>query len=821
MNRCFMLVSILSLLGAFIAPPVAATTEADPQQLEAKISELYSTISPEGLSQDVFRIAYLKYIEFSSEGKLGNKSIVTVVDFNKPSSQDRMWIMDVGQNAKLVKKSLVTHGVNTGYLMAENFSNEHGSNKSSLKYYITGNPYQSSKVGYALKLHGQDPGINSNIFPRGVVLHRAVYATYARAARGAIGRSHGCLGVPVEYNRMFVDLLQGKTLIYVHSDRNPGSSPTITSDMVTKAQQVDSTNSSPSIPPAGEPPVTYDNNPAFNEVRNQQTMGAQNGENSVPLVGEEGDPAALAVADDQREVAPASENDAPDKVGMADLHGTAGFEACQNLASEPWCSIVKKVKAGADPHQFFEASWNDVQSKMEDSDHVYDERAEKMAKNNLGMIRECAALVHLTDKTDCEKDNKNDDDSVTSKDKSVECQYKGAESQDYKHCVKTVKELDEIDRTTAVAYQQQEVSFNALGTATAEKLTESKDAQSDASGSQQKMIAGAQAVATERGDLAMAKARHLQSALTKFPTRQSRLDHCKQQYSRHQNGGIKLYKEFVKMYSTSGNVQVPTLPDPCYNALVRMGPKLIHNVKARNQIKTVIQKAGLTAQDYYDKEARLMANKGASRNAQLKGNSGTVKLIDTAWNGFDCEEDDSDCKKQNMAKARKNFKGGGTGSSIDGKGGGASTLATYRQQLMQARRARERRSFKQLNSGIHQEDLYVSMDRAISMPTDKNLKRVEPEVVEFGRYYDFKDKQGHVTSFAKQKIEPFLASNGVETRTARRKYSSKISGKRELWIKKDGTLFEFDIHKKKENSIFDIITNRYRRVYNPEAGKIK
>lgn len=819
MNFKILTLHFALVIGLFFSGNIHAN-QPDPQELEAKISELYSTISPEGLSQDVFRIAYLKYIEFSSEGKLGNKSLITVVDFNKPSSQDRMWIMDVGQNAKLVKKSLVTHGVATGYLMAENFSNEHGSHKSSLKYYITGNPYQSTKVGYALKLHGQDPGINSNIFPRGVVLHRAVYATYARAAQGAIGRSQGCLGVPVEYNRMFVDLLQGKTLIYVHSDKNPGSSPAITSDMVTKAQQVNSSNSSPSIPPAGEPPMTYENNPAFNEVRNKQTIGSQNGTNSVPLLGEDGDPAALGVADDQREVAPASENDAPEKVGMAELHGTAGFEACQNLASEPWCSIVKKVKAGADPHKFFEASWNDVQSKMENSDHIEDWRAENMAKNNLGMVRECAALVHLTDKSDCEKDNKNEDDSVTSKDKSVECQYKGAESQDYKHCVKTVKELDEIDRTTAVAYQQQEVTFNALGAATAEKLTGSKDAQTDASGAQQKMIAGAQTVASERGDLAMAKARHLQSALAKFPTRQSRLDHCKQQYSRHQNGGIKLYKEFVKMYSPTGNAQVPALPDPCYNALVRMGPKLIHNVKARNQIKKVIQKAGLTANDYYDKEARLMANQGASRNAQLKGNSGTVKLIDTAWNGFDCEEEDSDCKKKDMSRANKNFTGGGSGASVDGKGGGNS-YAAFKQKLLQARRERERRSFKQLNSGVHEEELYATMDRAISKPTKKNLKRVEPEVVEFGRYYDFKDKQGHVTPFAKQKIEPFLASNGVETRTMRKKYSNKISGKRELWVKKDGTLFEFDIHKKKEHSIFDIITNRYRRVYNPEANKIK
>ncbi len=816
MKLIFTLFTILALNAAYVDLAIAQT-EADPQELEQKISQLYSSINPEGLSQDVFRIAYLKYIKFSSEGKLGNKSLITVVDFNKPSSEDRLWIMDVNEGApKLIKKSLVTHGEKSGYLMAENFSNEDGTHMSSLKFYITGEPYQSSKVGYALKLHGQDPGINSNIFPRGIVMHRAVYATYERAARGAIGRSWGCLGVPTQYNQMFVDLLRGKTLIYVHSDKNPGSSPTITSDMVTAAREVSSNSQSPQVPPMGEP-VTYGNMSEFDQIRGQQTIGAQNGTNSVPLLGDDGDPSALGIADDQREVAPASENDAPDKVGMAELHGTAGFEHCQNLATEPWCSIVKKVKAGADPHQFFEASWNDVQSKMENSDNIEDWRAENMAKNNLGMIRECAALVHLTDKTDCEKDEKNQDDKHASQDKAIECQYKGAESQDYKHCVKTVQEYDDINEKTAVRYQEQKVEFSTLGAATADKLTAGDNKQIDASGAQQKLISGAADIAQERGQLANAKARYLQSALTKFPTRQSRLDHCKKEYSRHSNGGIKLYKAFVRQFNE--NPVVPALPDPCYNAMVRMGPKLIHNVKARNQIKKVIQKAGLVAQDYYDKEARLMANKGAARNIQDKQELDDVDLIDSTKFGFNCKPGD-ECDKKAKTKFESSKNGGVAGAEVGGSGSSQS-YAALRKQLIQARRERERRSFKKLNSGIHEEELYVTMDRAITTPTKKNLKRVEPEVVEFGRYYDFKDRQGQVSTFAKGKIEPFLASNGVETRAMRNKYSNKISGKREVWMKKDGTLFEFDIHKKKENSLWDIITNRYRRVYNPEAGKIK
>ena len=819
MKLKLMLFSILAV-NAVLMSPVLASTEADPQVLEQKISTLYSSINPEGLSQDVFRIAYLQYVKFSSEGKLGNKSLITVVDFNKPSNQDRLWIMDVNESApKLIKKSLVTHGVNSGYLMAENFSNAHGSNASSLKFYITGNPYQSENVGYALKLHGQDPGVNSNIFPRGVVMHRAVYATYERAARGAIGRSHGCLGVPTEYNRMFVDLLQGKTLIYVHSDKNPGSSPTITSDMVTADRNVSSSNQSPDIPASTDPPMSYGNNPAFDGVRDKSTIGAQNGTNSVPLVDKEGDPAALGIADDQREVAPASENDAPDKVGMAELHGTAGFETCQNLATEPWCSIVTKVKAGADPHQFFEASWNDVQSKMENSDDVEDSRAESMAKNNLGMIRECAALVHLTDKTDCEKDKKNEDDEKESADKAITCQYKGAESQDYKHCVKTVQEYDDINNKTAVRYQEQKIEFNAMGAATADKLAGGDNKQVDASGAQQKLIGGAADIAQERGQLATAKARYLQSALTQFPTRQSRLDNCKQQYARHSDGGIKLYKEFVKMYSTTGEASVPALPDPCYNAMVRMGPKLIHNVKARNQIKQVIEKAGLVAQDYYDKEARLMANKGAARTIQKGQQLDDVTLIDTSKYGFNCKPGD-ECSKN--AKTNFNNPSGSdlTGGNV-GSGSGGQNLAALRQQMIQARQERERRSFKKLSSDIHDEELHVIMDKAITMPTQKNLKRVEPEVVEFGRYYDFKDRQGQVSTFAKTKIEPFLAVNGVETRAMKKNYSSKISGTREVWLKKDGTLFEFDIHKTKDNSLWDIISNRYRRVYNPEAGSIK
>jgi hypothetical protein len=107
------------------------------------------------LSLDVFRLA------MTGMGKikeLRNKKIITIIDFSKPSTQERFFVIDL-QNKRVLYKSLVAHGKNSGENIANSYSNDSESLKSSLGFFLTAETY-SGKHGYSLKLDGLEPGIN-------------------------------------------------------------------------------------------------------------------------------------------------------------------------------------------------------------------------------------------------------------------------------------------------------------------------------------------------------------------------------------------------------------------------------------------------------------------------------------------------------------------------------------------------------------------------------------------------------------------------------------------------------------------------------------
>lgn len=140
--------------------------------------------------------------------------VLTVIDFSLPSTSKRMWIIDP-EKGEILLNSVVSHGRNSGELMAKSFSNQPESFKSSLGFYKTAETY-SGKHGYSLRLDGLEKGFNDQARNRAIVIHGADYAKeeFAKSV-GRLGRSLGCPALPSELSAKAIDLIKDGSLLFI------------------------------------------------------------------------------------------------------------------------------------------------------------------------------------------------------------------------------------------------------------------------------------------------------------------------------------------------------------------------------------------------------------------------------------------------------------------------------------------------------------------------------------------------------------------------------------------------------------------------------
>ena len=106
--------------------------------------------------------------------------------------------------------------MNTGVNIAESFSNNRHSNKSSLGLYITGETYEG-KHGYSMRLDGMSEGLNDNARKRAIVIHGADYVSEDFIQKNhRIGRSFGCPAVPMDEVTEIIDLIKGGSCLYIY-----------------------------------------------------------------------------------------------------------------------------------------------------------------------------------------------------------------------------------------------------------------------------------------------------------------------------------------------------------------------------------------------------------------------------------------------------------------------------------------------------------------------------------------------------------------------------------------------------------------------------
>jgi L,D-transpeptidase catalytic domain len=220
------LIPVAMLMGSFVfgtAKPkliskkesIAATA---PIKFFDKNAFLYDSLqlSDLGLSKAAFEFALTGYNTLIESGKIQKDNILTIIDFSLPSSKKRLFVIDL-VSGQLLFNTFVSHGKNSGTVIATRFSNAFNSLKSSLGFFTTAGTYQG-KHGYSLRLEGQEAGINDNAYNRGIVIHSADYVNENRAnQKGFIGRSQGCPAIPESLKKPIIETIRDGSCLFVYS----------------------------------------------------------------------------------------------------------------------------------------------------------------------------------------------------------------------------------------------------------------------------------------------------------------------------------------------------------------------------------------------------------------------------------------------------------------------------------------------------------------------------------------------------------------------------------------------------------------------------
>lgn len=170
-----------------------------------------------GLSKQAFKEGIKGYNILRSQGKLNNENVLSIVDFSLPSSQKRLFVIDL-ENFKLLFNTYIAHGINSGKEYATRFSNRPESRMSSLGFYVTQETY-FGEHGLSLKLEGEEKGINDNAASRAIVIHPADYVSENTVkSLGYLGRSYGCPALPEKVATPIIKTIKDGTCFFVYSD---------------------------------------------------------------------------------------------------------------------------------------------------------------------------------------------------------------------------------------------------------------------------------------------------------------------------------------------------------------------------------------------------------------------------------------------------------------------------------------------------------------------------------------------------------------------------------------------------------------------------
>jgi L,D-transpeptidase catalytic domain len=199
------------------ATTMALARAAELRMVVNQAGLIYGSMNLEnaGLNKKAFEYAWRGYHNLLKKGVIRKRSVLSICDFSQSSRTKRMYVIDV-QHKKLLYRTYVAHGQNSGDEYATTFSNEPDSYKSSLGFYLTQRTYIGHN-GLSLKLNGVDSGFNDMALKRQIVLHGSAYVSdrYMQDY-GTLGTSLGCPALPAAISGKIIRAVKDGSVLFIY-----------------------------------------------------------------------------------------------------------------------------------------------------------------------------------------------------------------------------------------------------------------------------------------------------------------------------------------------------------------------------------------------------------------------------------------------------------------------------------------------------------------------------------------------------------------------------------------------------------------------------
>ncbi len=210
-------VSAARVSAVRLARARAAARTAELKVITLEAADLFKEMQLEdsGLNEKALEYALIGYHRLLKKGVLNRTDILSICDFSQSSSLKRMYVIDV-PNRKLLYRSYVAHGINSGAEYAHSFSNIPESHKSSLGFYVTRSTYFGGN-GLSLRIDGMDRGFNNRASQRNIVIHGAPYVSERILHKyGLMGTTFGCPAIPDELSSQIIPAIKDGTCFFIY-----------------------------------------------------------------------------------------------------------------------------------------------------------------------------------------------------------------------------------------------------------------------------------------------------------------------------------------------------------------------------------------------------------------------------------------------------------------------------------------------------------------------------------------------------------------------------------------------------------------------------